>query len=52
MPFWIEEEVQSVAGSSNDTWRERYEILGGIPRVVLEDAIEDATKILEEACRN
>jgi hypothetical protein len=56
MPIWTEAELEVIAPLfpffhiSADAWRERFEILGGIPRHVLEDTMVSPTAILESAC--
>jgi hypothetical protein len=52
MPLWTEAELEAIAPlfpNSHD-WRNRFEILGGIPRKVLENTKETPTQILEGAC--
>jgi hypothetical protein len=54
MPTWTEAELGGVAPLfpfSSAAWRDRYMILGGIPRNVLEVTSESAMRMLEEACR-
>ena len=53
MPTWTEAELGVVAPlfpNSTAVWRERYMILGGIPRHVLEETSESAMRMLEVAC--
>jgi hypothetical protein len=53
MPTWTENELEAISQlfpNSND-WHERFEILGGIPRSVLEYQGQSATEILEAACK-
>jgi hypothetical protein len=53
MPLWNEIELETIAPSfpnSND-WHERFIILGGIPRHVLEVTTDNPTELLEAACR-
>jgi hypothetical protein len=54
MPIWTETELGVIAPLfpfSANAWRERFEILGGIPRHVLEDTMVSPKAILEGACR-
>ena len=49
MPLWTEEELTTIAPmfpNSND-WHDRFQILGGIPRVVLEYTNKSPMKILD-----
>ena len=52
MPPWTEAEMEKIAPlfPTATEWRERFEILGGIPRYVLEYTSETPTQILEAAC--
>ena len=53
MPIWTETELEKIAllfPDSNNEWHERFVILGGIPRYVLEDTKDSPTAILEAAC--
>jgi hypothetical protein len=52
MPPWTGSELQKIAPCfPNATeWRYRFEILGGIPRYVLEVTTSEPTKILNVAC--
>ena len=53
MPIWTETELESIApcfGTVID-WRDRFKILGGIPRYVLEDTQYEPTKLLQAACK-
>lgn len=54
MPIWTEEEMQNLATNCfpgrNDTWRQRFEILGGVPRFVFEKIRTDATELVLIAC--
>jgi hypothetical protein len=55
MPIWNKEELEEIAGFfkvSSEEWLERFRILGGIPRNVLERTGRDPTQILEAACSN
>jgi hypothetical protein len=52
MPLWTEAELEAIAPlfpNSHD-WRNRFEILGGIPHNVLQNTTETPTLILEGAC--
>ena len=53
MPLWTEPELEKIAVSFPQVvnWCYRFNILGGIPRMVLEDTKQEATKILEAACK-
>jgi hypothetical protein len=53
MPLWNEIELETIAPSfpnSND-WHERFRILGGIPRHVLEVTDTNPIELLQAACR-
>ena len=52
MPVWTETELEKIAPTfSNATeWRDRFKILGGIPRYVLEDMTLNPKTIIEDAC--
>jgi hypothetical protein len=52
MPTWSEAELEAIAPHfPNATeWRNRFEILGGIPRNVLEVTDEPPAELLETAC--
>jgi hypothetical protein len=55
MPIWTVTEMEAIAplfSNSNEQWQHRFEILGGIPRHVLEDTMVSPKTILEGACRN
>jgi hypothetical protein len=49
MPIWTETELAAIAPCfpAAVNWRHRFEILGGIPRHVLEVTIYDPTRLLE-----
>jgi hypothetical protein len=54
MPTWTEKELEAIASlfpNVHNEWRERFEILGGIPRHVLEVTTELPTVMLEAACK-
>jgi hypothetical protein len=53
MPTWTEVEMKTISLCFPTVidWRNRFEILGGIPRLVLEDS-EDARLKLQLACEN
>lgn len=54
MPLWSEKELETVAPYFNlcaVEWRERFKILGGIPRHVLELTAEDPINLLQAACK-
>lgn len=53
MPTWTEAELEAIAPlfpNANHEWRNRYAILGGIPRHVLEVTTQTPTEMLEAAC--
>ena len=53
MPLWTETELKTIApgfATVND-WLERFKILGGIPRNVLEVTKYEPTKLLQAACK-
>jgi hypothetical protein len=52
MPTWSEAELETIASSFPGVidWQERFRILGGIPRHVLEVTTDNPTKLLEAAC--
>ncbi len=52
MPLWSELEMEAVASlfSNPSQWRDRFTILGGIPRYVLEKTENDPTGLFEAAC--
>jgi hypothetical protein len=52
MPLWTETELEAIAPlfPNATEWRERFEFLGGIPRLVLESTTRTPTAILEAAC--
>ncbi|EGF76439.1 hypothetical protein BATDEDRAFT_28349 [Batrachochytrium dendrobatidis JAM81] len=53
MPIWTEIELETITPCFVTVidWRDRFKILGGIPRYVLEDTSGDPTKLLQAACR-
>jgi hypothetical protein len=53
MPIWTETEMETIAPwfPTAIDWRGRFEVLGGIPRFVLEDTLDEPTKLLEAACK-
>ena len=53
MPIWTKAELEMIAPLFPNAieWQNRFEILGGIPRHVLEVTTKNPTAILEEACR-
>ena len=53
MPPWTETELQAIATFYPNVvnWRDRFEILGGIPRHVLELTNEAPRELLKEACK-
>jgi hypothetical protein len=53
MPTWTEDELEVIApyfSNAKYVWRERYKILGGIPRHVLEVTTQSPREMLEAAC--
>ena len=53
MPPWTETDLQAIATFYPNVvnWRDRFEILGGIPRHVLELTNEAPRELLKEACK-
>ena len=53
MPVWTETELKTIAPcfATVIDWRDRFKILGGIPRHVLEDTHYEPTKLLQTACK-
>ena len=53
MPIWTEEELDVIAPCFPGAidWRRRYDVLGGVPRLVLENTSKDPVAIIEDACR-
>ncbi|KAI8894625.1 hypothetical protein BC833DRAFT_651928 [Globomyces pollinis-pini] len=53
MPLWNEVELNTIASYFPDAinWHERFRILGGIPRYVLEDTRHNPTALLQAACK-
>ena len=52
MPLWNEIELETISVSFPEVgdWRERFRVLGGIPRHVLEGTTDNPTELLEAAC--
>jgi hypothetical protein len=52
MPPWTEKELETIAPCfpAAIDWHNRFKILGGIPRYVLEDTEDDPIALLEAAC--
>jgi hypothetical protein len=55
MPIWKEEEMKSLSigcfpNIVGGVWKERYDILGGVPRFVLQKTVIDATILVVKAC--
>ena len=53
MPLWDESELRLLASkcySAGVQWEERYKILGGVPRFVLEFVEDSPSKLIEQAC--
>jgi hypothetical protein len=53
MPLWTETELETIAPCFPTAidWHNRFEILGGIPRHVLEDTDDHPRALLEVACK-
>jgi hypothetical protein len=53
MPVWTETELETISPCFANVidWRDRFNILGGIPRHVLEVTQYEPTKILQAACK-
>ena len=53
MPLWTEEELDTIAPKfpNSKEWHDRFKILGGIPRFVLEHTGTPPKLILEGACK-
>ena len=52
MPIWNEAELTTIAiAFPGVDWRERFRILGGIPRHVLEVTSDNPSELLQAACR-
>jgi hypothetical protein len=53
MPIWTEDELKTISPdfTTGTGWLDRFKILGGIPRYVLEDTTDEPTKLLEKACK-
>lgn len=53
MPIWTDTELETISPcfSAVTDWHNRFKILGGIPRYVLEDSKYEPTKLLEAACK-
>jgi len=54
MPLWSRDELQSIAGlyPHASTWENRFNVLGGVPRYVLEDVSKHPQRLLRSACRD
>jgi hypothetical protein len=56
MPTWSENEMSRVAplfgGPAQAKWKDRFAVLGGVPRLVFEAHDRDATSIVKNACTN
>lgn len=52
MPPWTKAELKNIAHlfPKSRTWRDRFKILGGIPRYVLEDTTQAPSEILRATC--
>ncbi|OWY91614.1 LOW QUALITY PROTEIN: Crinkler (CRN), partial [Phytophthora megakarya] len=53
MPLWTGEELAKIAPmypSAADVWQNRFECLGGVPRLVLQDIRKDPQELLTNAC--
>jgi hypothetical protein len=53
MPTWTESELNAIASlfPNANEWRDRFEILGGIPRHVFEVTTQPPTELLKAACK-
>ncbi len=54
MPTWTEAELIAIARlfpHAAQTWPDRFTVLGGVPRHVLGDTVENPTEMLERACK-
>ncbi|CAH1762593.1 1033_t:CDS:1 [Entrophospora sp. SA101] len=54
MPLWTREELEVVAplySNVANIWMNRFELLGGVPHLVLEQTEQDPTSILISACK-
>ena len=53
MPLWTETELETIAPyfPADIDWHNRFKILGGIPRYVLEDTEDHPRALLEAACK-
>jgi len=54
MPTWTEAELKAIAPlfpHAAEEWSYRFTVLGGVPRHVLEDTVENPTEMLERACK-
>ncbi|KAH9150260.1 hypothetical protein AeRB84_006863 [Aphanomyces euteiches] len=51
IPLWTEAELEQIAPCfpAADNWKNRFLLLGGIPRIVLEDTTLEASKLLDIA---
>jgi hypothetical protein len=54
MPTWSEAELEAIVPlfPNATEWHDRFVILGGIPRHVLEETTQNPIQMLEEACSN
>jgi hypothetical protein len=52
MPVWSRYEMGEIASlfENSTNWESRFEVLGGVPRFVLENTTRNPTEILEQAC--
>jgi hypothetical protein len=53
MPLWNEKELETISSKFPNAgdWHDRFRILGGIPRHVLESTRDDPTELLQAACK-
>lgn len=53
MPLWSRDELQSISSLYPDSsaWENRFIVLGGVPRYVLEDVSRHPESLLRSACR-
>eukprot|EP00644_Phytophthora_capsici_P011414 jgi/Phyca11/570403/estExt2_Genewise1.C_PHYCAscaffold_370147 len=55
MPLWTKEELSTIAPlypNAQDQWENRFEGLGGVPRLVLKDLKVTPQELLQTACSN
>ena len=55
MPLWTKEELATIASlypTAADVWEKRFECLGGVPRLVMQDIESDPEALLFSACNS